>query len=245
MKIPSYKIIRNIGSALTCAVLFSACATTTAPAAPTASVQPLAPEQNTEYVQAADFYYTVERGDLLTGIAQRFTGDADNWNAIADANGVTDPRKLRVDQQLVIPGYLMPLVKNNVRTTTLPTSVAVQRPAVQNPRNAIDDIGPDAVKVQIKKANPNKRFVLRPLGADVSSDSAAELVENDYIKIIGSYFPKVVYRAPQLDAKLLMRVAPGSTFKLEKLAEGWYQISTKQGPGYLRLQDGKPTNAPS
>jgi len=241
MNIPSYKTIRNISSALACAVLFSACATSGGPTAQ--SKQPAAPIQNTpEYVQAADLYYTVERGDLLTGIAMEFTGDADNWKTIADANGVTDPRKLRVGQQLIVPGHLLPLVENTVHTMVLPTSVAVQRPVAPAQRNNIDDIGPDAAKVQIVKANPNKRFVLRPLGTDVSGDLSAQPAVTDHIKVIGSYFPKVVYRAPELNAKQLMRVAPGTTFKLEKLADGWYQISTEQGSGYLRLQDGKLTN---
>jgi len=143
-------------------------------------------------------------------------------------------------------GHESPLVNTNARPTSVLASAAVQRSSIQPQYNGIDDVGPDAANVQVNIANPNKRFVLRPLGTNISADSEeqnANVVGNDYIKIIGSYFPKVVYRKPQLNSKLLMRVAPGSTFPLEKLDDGWYQISTKQGPGYLRLQDGKPTGA--
>jgi len=240
MNTPANKTIRNTGCAITVALLFSACATT---ATPTAT--PEAPaQQPPSYTQAADFYYTVERGDMLTAIALRFTGSEENWSAIAEANGVTNPRKLRIGQQLVVPGYLLPPVANKTPTTRIPTSVAVQsldQTTAQAEPSVIDDVGPDAAQVELNKANPNKRFVLRPLGTDISNEGA-ELTENEYIRIVGSYFPKVVYKSPQLNAKLLMRVTPGTTFPLEKLDDGWYQISTDQGPGYLRLEDGKPTD---
>lgn len=239
MKIPSYKIACSITGLSLSALLISACST---PATPVAQTQ-VAVQETTSYTQAADFYYTVERGDLLASIALRFTGNADNWTTIAGANDLADPRKLRAGQQLVIPGFLLPPVETKSRTSDIPTSVALRsierrsEPSI----NSIDDVGPDAVDVEVNKANPNKQFVLLPLGSDVSGDSA-EIVGNDYIKIIGSYFPKVVYQSPRLNAKLLMRVAPGTTFPLEKLDDGWYQISTDQGPGYLRTQDGQPTD---
>ena len=143
--------------------------------------------------------------------------------------------------------FLLNPASSSASVTEIPSTGAVRslnRKDSNGWVNSIDDTGPDAAKVVVNKANPNKRFVLRPLGADVSGDSvAATLVGNDYIKIIGSYFPKVVYQSPRLNAKLLMRVAPGSKFPLEKLDDGWYQISTDQGSGYLRLQDGQPTDS--
>lgn len=51
--------------------------------------------------------YAVKTGDTLSGIAQKFYGDASQWPRIADANGITDPRRLQTAQQsgkeLVIP----------------------------------------------------------------------------------------------------------------------------------------------
>lgn len=48
--------------------------------------------------------HTVVRGDTLGALAQRYLGDPSKWRVIADANGVADPRSLKVGQPLVIPG---------------------------------------------------------------------------------------------------------------------------------------------
>lgn len=47
--------------------------------------------------------HTVVKGDTLWAIAARYYRDGSRWPRIADANGVTDPRKLRVGQRLTIP----------------------------------------------------------------------------------------------------------------------------------------------
>ncbi len=53
---------------------------------------------------AAQVIHTVARGDTLSAIAQRYLGDSNKWRVIAEANGITDPRTLKVGQPLVIPG---------------------------------------------------------------------------------------------------------------------------------------------
>ena len=45
--------------------------------------------------------YVVQSGDTLSGIAQKF-GIA-NWQDIADANGITDPKSLQAGATIVIP----------------------------------------------------------------------------------------------------------------------------------------------
>lgn len=47
--------------------------------------------------------HTVAKGETLWAIAVRYLGDGSAWPRIADANGVTDPRKLAVGQRLSIP----------------------------------------------------------------------------------------------------------------------------------------------
>lgn len=47
--------------------------------------------------------HVVVRGDTLAAIAKRYYGDPARWPAIAKANKVTDPKSLRVGQQLLIP----------------------------------------------------------------------------------------------------------------------------------------------
>lgn len=47
--------------------------------------------------------YVVQKGDTLYSIARRFYGSGNNWKTIAELNGITDPSKLRVGQQLTLP----------------------------------------------------------------------------------------------------------------------------------------------
>ena len=47
--------------------------------------------------------YVVESGDTLRGIAAEVYGDPDQWELIADANGLTRETVLTVGQELVIP----------------------------------------------------------------------------------------------------------------------------------------------
>lgn len=47
--------------------------------------------------------YQVKAGDTLTGLADRFYGDARRWRAISAANKLTDPYHLVAGQELLIP----------------------------------------------------------------------------------------------------------------------------------------------
>jgi len=47
--------------------------------------------------------YVVQRGDTLSGIAQRSYGDPAPWREIARANGIADPRTLEPGQVITIP----------------------------------------------------------------------------------------------------------------------------------------------
>lgn len=55
--------------------------------------------------QQAGESYTVQAGDSLSRIAEQFYGDANQYMRIFEANRdkLTDPNKIRVGQQLVIP----------------------------------------------------------------------------------------------------------------------------------------------
>lgn len=76
------------------------------------SVDPsLAPQQQTQAAAASasggssNRTYTVKSGDTLSKIAQEFYGNANAYNRIFDANRdkLSDPNKVQVGQQLVIP----------------------------------------------------------------------------------------------------------------------------------------------
>ncbi|MFB7722203.1 LysM peptidoglycan-binding domain-containing protein [Nocardia sp. NPDC058058] len=47
--------------------------------------------------------YTVESGDTLWAIAERFYGDGNRYQQIADANGIPNPDAINVGQVLTIP----------------------------------------------------------------------------------------------------------------------------------------------
>jgi nucleoid-associated protein YgaU len=47
--------------------------------------------------------YTVQPGDNLSKISKHFYGDANKYSAIAKANNLDDPDKIKVGQKLVIP----------------------------------------------------------------------------------------------------------------------------------------------
>lgn len=47
--------------------------------------------------------YTVKAGDNLSKISKLFYGDANQYQKIADANGLDNPDKIRVGQTLTIP----------------------------------------------------------------------------------------------------------------------------------------------
>ncbi len=47
--------------------------------------------------------YTVKPGDNLSKISQQFYGDAKKYMAIAKANNIEDPNKIKAGQELIIP----------------------------------------------------------------------------------------------------------------------------------------------
>ena len=47
--------------------------------------------------------YTVQSGDNLSKVAKRFYGDASKYREIAKANGIDDPDKIQVCQNLSLP----------------------------------------------------------------------------------------------------------------------------------------------
>lgn len=47
--------------------------------------------------------YTVKSGDTLSAIAKRFYGDANHYHQIAAANGIANPDRINVGQELKLP----------------------------------------------------------------------------------------------------------------------------------------------
>jgi nucleoid-associated protein YgaU len=47
--------------------------------------------------------YVVQKGDTLSGLAERFLGSSGQWKEIADANSISNPDMISVGQKLEIP----------------------------------------------------------------------------------------------------------------------------------------------
>ncbi|ERB51661.1 lectin [Rhodococcus sp. P27] len=78
----------------------------TAIEAPTAEAAPEpapAPEPEPAPAAPAAQSYTVESGDTLWAIAERFYGDGNQYQRIADANGIPNPDLINAGQVLTIP----------------------------------------------------------------------------------------------------------------------------------------------
>jgi nucleoid-associated protein YgaU len=51
----------------------------------------------------AEQSYTIKSGDNLSKISKLFYGNANKYQQIADANGISDPNLIKVGQQLNVP----------------------------------------------------------------------------------------------------------------------------------------------
>ncbi|MFI4860168.1 MAG: LysM peptidoglycan-binding domain-containing protein [Phycisphaerales bacterium JB063] len=64
---------------------------------------PSQPAERTADTRAIPATYTIQAGDMLVTIAERFYGSQAAWEAIAQANPSVDPTRLRVGQELRLP----------------------------------------------------------------------------------------------------------------------------------------------
>ncbi|MEK6901293.1 MAG: LysM domain-containing protein [Nanoarchaeota archaeon] len=60
------------------------------------------PELPEKYVPQT---YVVQRGDTLSGIAQKLGGKADHYRVLMDLNGILDAHKLPAGKKLIVPQF--------------------------------------------------------------------------------------------------------------------------------------------
>lgn len=227
------KLLVTPGAALAAALIVTACAATGE------RDEPISEDPADRAVS-----YTVQRGDRLGDIAFELTGDLSKWRDIAEINGIDDPRKLREGVVLHVPASLIPSPADDIASREPETA-----PAVEPARHRRSDAAPVAFAVKrmpvtLSPVVVNRDFELSPLGAAAPGTPPAQSNPVRRIKVVGSYFPKGIYAQPAVYSKLLMRVAPGTLFELEREVEDWYGIITDQGIGYLRDVDGRVLDAP-
>lgn len=73
--------------------------------------------------------YTIQAGDTLGTIAQKFYGKASKYTEIAQANGISNPNVIRVGQELVLPG----LEGDSTVASSAPAPAATPEPAAATP----------------------------------------------------------------------------------------------------------------
>ena len=57
-------------------------------------------------------HYKVKKGDSLSKIAQQYTGNALRYNELAKLNGIENPDKIEVGQNIVIPKQFLDTIKD-------------------------------------------------------------------------------------------------------------------------------------
>lgn len=65
-----------------------------------------------------DRIYDVKKGDTLWEIARNHYGTPLKWNAIAQANDIDDPRRLRIGARLTLPLLEQPPITGDKSSTT-------------------------------------------------------------------------------------------------------------------------------
>jgi nucleoid-associated protein YgaU len=69
--------------------------------------KPLPPEPET-VAEPAPYVHTVSRsGETLVAISSWYTGSADNWKRLVEANNGLNPRRIKVGDKILIPAALM------------------------------------------------------------------------------------------------------------------------------------------
>jgi hypothetical protein len=195
----------------------------------------------------SDITHRVRPHERLGDISILYTGTATNWEAIARYNGISNPRTLRIGAMIAIPGSLVArenpqslkntTTKNELQlvaasrsnaTTTATNTLAVKRSTSQKSAHVI-----------LEPVKTNRAFKLSPIQASDLTSQTQSKTPAVMVQVVGTYYPKGIYRQPVNYSTLVMRAAPGTLFELEYLANDWYKIITKNGIGYLRQDDGK------
>lgn len=187
--------------------------------------------------------HTVLPGDSLGMIARTYTGSIDQWRAIAEHNGIDNPKQLAVGTQLTIPESLLSwqeLVPESrapdsafAITPSAPETVASPLPAARTLQER-DPVVTESADVVLTPVNKNRQFELQP----ITQSGTTRLAGNRQVKVLGTYYPKGIYIEPDVASRVIMRLAPGTRLELQRQYPGWYKVVTTAGEGYLRVSDG-------
>ena len=123
-------------------------------------------------------------------------------------------------------------------------ALAIQRtrestaPGSRSGTGAESSPGEGSMDVVVQPVTINRTFKLEPIDPTSLNITPGDTSAPPMVKVLGTYYPKGVYQQPASYSALMMRVAPGTMFELEREINDWYKVITDQGVGYLRMVDG-------
>lgn len=198
--------------------------------------------------QNAPIEHIIKPGDQLGDIALRYTGNISRWKAIAAYNDIQDPRSLRVGDIVSIPVALVPEKRLPAvgRSITIARKDSLEAASAGNSASAtVATTGTGSLAVQrsagnviVRPVSVNRTFTQQPLEKTAKATVGSSDTQAPQVRVVGTYYPKGIYKQPAGYSTLMMRVAPGTVFQLEREVNDWYKVITNKGTGYLRLEDG-------
>jgi len=202
---------------------------------------------------------TADAGETLWDMSKRTTGDATNWQAIAEHNGFSDADigRIRYGQTIFIPAELAKAEFGGDKVVEeAVAAVDLTQPEAQSDANALaataTDVKPntdeESVEVSAELLASASNLMdetqdIKIIEAKYQSDDAVEIAtddaigDNQIIMVSGTYYPKAVYNAADFSASLLMRVSPGTQMTVSRAVGPWYEVQTENGVGYMHSRD--------
>ncbi|HBR98302.1 MAG TPA: hypothetical protein DD979_13140 [Gammaproteobacteria bacterium] len=77
--------------------------------------------------------------------------------------------------------------------------------------------------------------VIKPQATAMAESAKPE--NNEWVKIGGDFTPKAIYKYANYSSGLLMRVSPGTTLKMTRQTNDWYEVETSKGAGFVFHRD--------
>ena len=160
--------------------------------------------------------YEVKKGDSLSKIALKSTGDLTNWRKIAKYNNISYPYTIIEGQVIVIPYFL---------TSDEADLTSELKPVDQKP---VDKQAETQDSVLYRTRSEPARSV-QP---DPQKPSRQQKV-GGWLIIRGTNYPREINIGPDPSSDILTQVWPGTRLKYVDRSDGWYKVITNKGHGYL------------
>lgn len=205
-------------------------------------------------------------GETLWDMAKRTTGDATNWEAIAEQNGFTeqDIGRIRYGQTIYVPLEMAKTElggENIVIASTVPAAddtdadaVATDQlvaqtattPAAPAPNSDAEAIDASADLMADANGILDETKEIKIVEAAYQPDNAESLLDDQpiaegatgqVIMVSGTYYPKAVYNEADFSSSLLMRVSPGTEMTVSRAMGPWFEVQTEHGIGYMHSRD--------